>query len=328
MMKSVFVAVIAISGPVAAQWASYPTPGIPRAAGGKPNLSAPAPRTPDGKPDLSGFWRTTPNKYTQNITADLKAGDIQPWAQAAAKKRMDDLGRNNTGVYCLPPGPRIPFSQGFKIIQTPGLIAILYEADGNFQRQIFMDGRTLPKESAATAWQGYSVGHWEGDTLVIETAGFNDKTTLDAFSHPHTESLRMTERLRRRDFGDMDLQITYNDPEAYNRSWTVPFQVRLLADNELLETVCNENERDREHMVGKGEERTVNVAPATLSKYVGTYQLRPGREIVISLSGDQLMADQGGMGAFPINAQTETLFLFDPPAQGPPSKFEFVQDAQ
>ena len=131
--------------------------------------------------------------------------------------------------------------------------------------------------------------------------------------------------LRRRDFGNMDLQITYNDPEAYNKSWTVPFQVRLLADDEMLETVCNENERDRDHMVGKGEERTVKVAPATLSKYVGTYQLR-GREIVISLNGDQLMADNGGMGQFPINAETETLFLFEPPAQGPPSKFEFVKD--
>jgi hypothetical protein len=326
MISNRLAAVLLMALPVAAQWLNYPTPGIPRNADGKPNLAAPAPRTADGKPDLSGFWRTAASKYTQNITADLKPGDIQPWAQAASQQAMDDKGKNGTGVWCLPPGPRIPFSQGFKIVQTPKLIAILYEADGNFQRQIFMDGRTLPKEFLTTAWQGYSVGHWEGDTLVIETAGFNNKTTLDAFNHPHTESLRMTERLRRRDFGNMDLQITYNDPEAYNKPWTVPFRVRLLADDEMLETVCNENERDRDHMVGKGEEKTVTVAPAILSKYVGTYQLR-GREIVISLNGNQLMADNGGMGAFPINAETETLFLFEPPAQGPPSKFEFVRDA-
>ena len=104
--------------------------------------------------------------------------------------------------------------------------------------------------------------------------------------------------------------------------------MRLMADNELLETVCNENERDRVHMVGKGDVKLLKVPRETLAKYVGTYQLRQGREIVISLDGDQLMADQGGMGRFPINAETETLFLFEPPAQGPPSKFEFVKDGR
>src|SRR5712691_9323492 len=321
MISHRLAAVLLMSIPAAAQWLNYPTPGVPRTADGKRRLSAPVPRTADGRPDLSGFWRTTPSKYTLNVATDLKLGDIQPWAEAESKRRMDELGKNNTVVYCLPPGPRIPFSQGFKIVQTPGLIAVLYEADGNFIRQIFTDGRTFPKEFDNPSWQGYSVGRWEGDTLVVETAGFNNKTTLDAFSHPHTESLRMTERIRRRDFGNMDLQITYNDPEAYNKPWTVPFQVRLLADNELLETVCNENERDRDHMVGRGGETTAKVAPEILSKYAGTYQIRPGRDVIITLAGDQLMAEQGGMGKFPISAETETLFVFAPPAQGPPSKF-------
>jgi hypothetical protein len=327
MISHRLAAILLMSIPGAAQWLNYPTPGIPRTAEGKPNLSAPAPRTPDGKPDLSGFWRTLPSKYTQNITADLKPGDIQPWVAAASKKALDDKGKAGTGVSCLPPGPRISFNQ-VKILPAPGLTALLYEADGNFIRQVYTDGRTLPKEVLNPSWQGYSVGHWDGDTFVIETAGFNTRSTLDAFAHPHTESLRITERMRRRDVGHMDLQITYNDPEAYNKAWTVPFEMRLLADDDLLENVCTENERDRDHMVGKGEDHSIKVAPAILSKYAGTYQIRPGREITITLAGDQLMAEQGAMGRFPISAETETLFLFEPPAQGPPSKFEFVKNAQ
>jgi hypothetical protein len=192
--------------PGAAQWHNYPTPGIPRTADGKPNLSAPAPRTADGKPDLSGIWRTTASRYTLNVAADLKAGEIQPWAAAASRHSLENFQKDEPGARCLPPGPKITFMALFKIVQTPTVLVLLHEAVNSIFRQILMDGRDLPKDANPT-WLGYSVGHWKGDNLVVETAGFNDKTTLDAFSHPHTEALHITERFRRRDFGHLELQM-------------------------------------------------------------------------------------------------------------------------
>jgi hypothetical protein len=136
-----------------------------------------------------------------------------------------------------------------KVIQEPGLVVILYELLGDF-RQIFLDGRTLPRDPNPT-WMGYSVGHWDDDSLVVDSAGFNGKTWLDAQGHPSTDALHLAERFRRRDFGHLDLTLTIDDPKAYTRPWAVNLPLQLLPDADLLEYVCNENEKDLKHMVGK-----------------------------------------------------------------------------
>ncbi len=256
-MKASLIAVItvALSGPLAAQWLNQPTPGIPRTPDGKPNLAAPAPRTPDGKPDLSGLWFKISPKYSRNVAADLKPEEIQPWAQALVEQRREDLGKGYMNVLCVPLGPGYAISadstgaEMMKIIQTPGLILIL-NPDLTY-RQIFLDGRAL--ESAPNPnWMGYSVGHWDGDTLVVESFGFNDRTWLDHDGHPHTEGLRTTERYRRRNFGNLELEVTFSDPGAYTRPWTVAVRAELAADTEMVEWVCNESDQHVERWVGNG----------------------------------------------------------------------------
>src|SRR5262249_2869825 len=268
------VATIGLSAPLAAQWLNQPTPGIPRTSDGKPNLAAPAPRTPDGKPDLSGLWNRISPKYHRNIAADLKPEEVQSWAQALVEQRREDLGREYMNVQCVPLGPGyvtaadITGAEMMKIIQTPGLIVIL-NPDLTY-RQIFLDGRKL--ESAPNPnWMGYSVGHWDGDTLVVESFGYNDRTWLDHDGHPHTEGLRMTERYRRGTVGTLDVEVTFTDPAAYTRSWTVNVRADLAADTEMIEWVCNESGHGVEHWVGKASDEhkgEVQVAPAILSKYV------------------------------------------------------------
>src|SRR5689334_6489499 len=190
--------VLVSAGSLPAQWLNYPTPGIPRLPDGKPNLSAPAPKAPDGKPDLSGIWTMSPGPYAFNIAADLKPGEVQPWADALFKQRTEDLGKDSPFTACLPMGPVFnlnPVAMA-KIIQTPALIAILSE-DLTY-RQIFLDGRNLPVDPNPS-FMGYSVGRWDGDTLVVESTGINEKTWLDFAGPPHSEALRTTERTRRRD---------------------------------------------------------------------------------------------------------------------------------
>ncbi len=254
MAKSVFVAVcaLALATPLSGQWLNRTTPDVPRLPDGKPNLSAPAPRAADGKPDLSGIWRPNP-KFNNNLAADLKPGDVPllPSAATALEQRRDTLGKDDPQARCLPPGvPRqnaVPFP--FRIIQIPGSVVILYEYGTTF-RQIFTDGRELPKDPNPT-WMGYSVGKWEGDTLVVDTIGFNGKAWLDDLGHPTSEKLRVTERFQRRNFGNIDVGITIDDPATYSRSWTMTMDLRLAADTELLEFICNENNKDPEHLVGK-----------------------------------------------------------------------------
>ena len=213
--RAIATLTLGLTVPLAAQWLNHPTPGIPRTAGGKPNLAAPAPRTPDGKPDLSGLWNKISPKYSRNIAADLKPGEVQPWAEALVQQRKEDLGKDYMNVLCVPLGPGYTTdadstgAEMMKIIQTPGLILIL-NPDLTY-RQIFMDGRAL-ETAPNPSWMGYSVGHWDGDTLVVESFGFNDRTWLDHDGHPHTEALRTTERYRRRDFGNLDLEVTLSDP--------------------------------------------------------------------------------------------------------------------
>src|SRR5580658_9153910 len=210
-----------IPAAASAQWLNSKTPGIPRTKDGKADLSAPAPKLADGTPNLGGMWLVPGLKYLINIAADLKEVPFQPWAAAAYKEHMDTLGKDDPNNFCLPSGipEKDAVTSPWKIVQTPGLIIILYESRTIF-RQVFMDGRPLPTDPNPT-WQGYSVGHWDGDTLVVETAGTNGKAWLDTNGHPVTDALKVTERFHRKDFGHMDLQITIDDPKAYTKPWTV-----------------------------------------------------------------------------------------------------------
>jgi len=261
-----------------AQWLNYSVPGTPRTRDGKPNLTAPAPRALDGKPDLSGVWHVQPtgmaemrrlfgehadatdvpgmeldtiSKYALNILQDFKPED-SPMRPAAAEIQRRRTGGDFPPTRCLPYG--IPLasllSEPVKIVQSPKLIAILYEADDK-HRQIHTDGRVLPKQFDQPAWLGYSVGRWERDTLVVETAGFNDKTWLDIMGHPHSEALRVVERYRRRDFGHMDVEMTFDDPQMYTKPFTIKVTDELWADSDIFESFCTENEKDRGHLGGK-----------------------------------------------------------------------------
>jgi hypothetical protein len=259
MIRSAF-AFLCVFLPVAtvsAQWLNYPAPGIPRLPDGRPNLSAPAP----GKPDLTGTWlgpRGTlgpggPPRYATYLGADLPEGQVplKPAARAMVRDRLDNFGKDIPFSQCLPGGLPMTtmFPAPFKIIQNPGLTVILYETRGTY-RQIFTDGRALPKDPNPS-WMGYSVGRWERDVFVVESAGFNSRTWLDGIGHPHGEQLRLTERFRRRDFGHIDLQVTIDDGEFYERPWTAAVVLELAPDTDLLEDVCLENEKDAIHLVGK-----------------------------------------------------------------------------
>src|SRR5262245_10422958 len=266
---------------VSAQWPNYPTRGVPKTKDGKPDLNAPALRTPDGKPDLTGLWqgsrgpgngqRGTPSNAPLppqalpsppptsdgsppiatffNLGAGFKEGlPFTPWAAELRKKRAADNAKDNPDAHCLPigltqlhlhPQPR-------KIIQTADVVVILYEAQGEV-RQIFTDGRPLPENDPQPWWRGYSVGHWEGDTLVVETTGFRDDVWLDVNGSPLTNTGKMTERFRRPNYGNLQIDITIEDPKAYTKPFTVRVNQRLMLDTDLIEFVCNENERSSQH---------------------------------------------------------------------------------
>ena len=189
-----------------------------------------------------------------------------------------------------------------KIVQTPSLVVVLYEYQ-TIYRQIFTDDRALPEDPNPT-WMGYSIGHWDGDTLVVATAGYNDRTTIDLGGHPHTEALRVTERFHRRDVGHIDLQVTLDDPKAYTRSWTLPIELDLMPDGELIEYVC-ENERDAPHLVGKSGEE-FQVPADVLARYAGTY----GADIVVSWQDSRFTINTGG-GKIPLIAHSESDFTME-----------------
>ena len=303
--------VCALSAPVAAQWINHKTPGIPRLPDGKPNLKAPAPKAANGKPDLSGMWQMDSLGYGFNILGD-RASEMLPWAQALYKQRADNYGRDDPSGKCLPPGPRVGLA-GFdplKIVQTPNLVVVLYEEGPT--RQIFTDGRDLPKDPNPT-WMGYSVGRWEGNTLVVQSTGFNDKTWLDFSGHPHSDALTLTERFTRRDFGHMQVELTFDDPKTYTRPWTISVAVNYIADDDLIEYVCSENERDDRHLVGTLQDekkQEVKVSRDTLSRYPGTYRIEPFGEFRISVANDQLqMALPGGGVSQSLVAQSDRQFV-------------------
>jgi hypothetical protein len=278
-LHRIFILFVFVSSTTYAQWLNYRDPGTPRTRDGKPNLTAPAPRAIDGKPDLSGVWMHeitpvaevkrlfgtrfdseielsppgmeigTQHKYAFDIFIDLKPGElpIKPETQALIRSRA--ATRNPANV-CMGVGgiPRSGLlSEPIKIIQAPKTTVVLYEA-GYLHRQIYTDGRKLPKEFDLPAYLGYSVGHWERDTFVVETAGFNDKTTLDGMGRPHSEALRLTERFHRRDFGHLDVEMTFDDPIMYTKPFTIKIPHDLLPDADIFEMFCNENEKDRVHL--------------------------------------------------------------------------------
>jgi hypothetical protein len=236
-----------------AQWVKLPTAGIPRTKDGKVDLTAPVPLRPDGQPDFSGVWQIASPKHLINLAADIKPADMpmQPWAAAITQERSTGAhAREESQANCLPPGlPRINATPlAFRIYQQPGVVLVLYEAF-DLYRQIFMDGRELGKDPNPT-WLGYSTGKWDGDTLVVDTTGFNGKTWLDQAGHPTTEALHVTERIHRRDYGHLDIQTTIDDPKAYTKPWSATEVMELQPNTELMEFAC-ENEKDVQHLPGK-----------------------------------------------------------------------------
>jgi len=271
--RPLVVAVVALLGATAvtlsAQWPPYVPPGVPRAASGAPDLNAPPPRMPDGHPDLSGVWdsreplngRFNPAPVPStggppvatffDVAANIPGGlPFTPWAAALRQQRMAVNSQDNPDAHCLPIGfmQFHTHSQPRKIVQSRNVVVIIYEANSGL-RQILTDGRPRPGSDAEPWWYGYSTGRWDGDTLVAETRGFRDDGWLDVHGSPFTSAATVTERFRRVSVGRLEIDVTVDDPKAYTRPWTVRINQRLLPDGELIEFVCNENERSSAHYV-------------------------------------------------------------------------------
>ena len=263
-MRSVLLCVCVIltaATTTSAQWAKQRDPRVPVSRDGKPNLTAPPPRASDGRPDLSGVWETNtvplPDDvfavegpgyrvapHFVNVTADMKPDQVQmePWAAALFKERLQDPSLDPL-AHCKPAGEpaqaEIPLP--YKIVQTPTLVLVLYE-ENTIHRQIFLDGRkTVPDPEPR--FYGYSTGRWDGDTLVVETTGFNDQKWLDRMGHPHTEALRVTERFRRPTVGTLEVVVTIEDPKAYRTPIVYTRKATLIPDEDLLEYFCTQNEK-------------------------------------------------------------------------------------
>jgi hypothetical protein len=275
--------VAAVSPSVSAQWPAYPAANMPKTPDGKVNLSAPAPRLANGKPDLSGLWtnvRTAGGQRGQAAAApvppaegpleppapggppvatfrDAGAGfkeglPFTPWAADLLKKRRADNQKDNPDALCLPMGLMQFHTHGQprKIVQTPELMIMIFEANYGL-RQIFTDGRPLPQNDPQPWWYGYSIGKWDGDTLVVETTGFRDGDWLDIWGSPLTSTGKMTERYRRVNYGTLEIDVTVEDPKAYTRPWTVRVNQRIMPDEELIEFICLENQKFDQYLRGE-----------------------------------------------------------------------------
>jgi hypothetical protein len=255
---------VGLTTSISAQWPKRPSKNVPKNEKGEPNLNAPAPRTADGKPDLSGLWRGVgglgrqgatpppppsgpPVAGFRDVAANVKGGlPFTPWAEGVLKERVAGNSKDNPEAHCLPMGIVQFHTQGAprKFIQSQDLLVILYEASSGI-RQIFTDGRALPtvNDDLQPWYYGYSVGKWDGDTLVVESVGFREDGWLDIIGTPMTEQAKVTERIRRPTFGKMEIDITVDDKKAYTKPWTVRVNQELLLDQELIEFICLENQR-------------------------------------------------------------------------------------
>jgi hypothetical protein len=265
-----FVAVFALPAIGAAQWLKYPTEGIPRKPDGKPDLTAPAPRLSDGKPDLSGLWHAAQarqcvdargaaapcgieiggSRLGGNLGVNLPGGKLpyQPWAEKLFNERHAAMSIDDPHVRCLPDNPPRHWTLPHltKAVHTPKLMVLLYEVNAMY-RQVFIDGRPFPPDMNPT-WNGYSVGHWEGDTLVVETRGFRDDLWADTWGSPMSEAAKMTEKFRRKNFGTMEIEVTIDDPKVYTKPFTVTLNEALEPDTELVDEFCAEGEKDYERL--------------------------------------------------------------------------------
>ena len=301
--------------PLSAQWLSLTTPGVPRTPDGKPNLTAPAPRTADGRPELTGLWRGA------GVRGDLRdESKLNASARAAMAEHESNYYKDGPHMRCLPQGPSYITGAGGgggnmrRIVQSSSVIAML-NPDTTY-RQIFMDGRALEADPLPI-WQGYSVGRWDGDTLVVESNGFNDRTWLHAEGLVHTEKLRITERYRRADFGHMQVEVTYEDPETFASPLHVTVNLEYAADDEMLELVCNEaTEGGVKHWVGDktadGHTTAVELPADILNKYIGRYEgiwlSNPTRVDVTFENGGLLLSRNGGEKN-QLVPQSETTFV-------------------
>jgi hypothetical protein len=257
--------VLCFSASLSAQWLHLPTRGVPRNADGSPNLTAPAPKTLDGRPDFSGMWvardplpcqepkdsvqctELTLTPQVVNIGLGLKDGlPLQPWASELVKKRQKEIDPHTR---CMPPNfPRAwSFPEYQKMLQMPELLVVLHEFNASY-RQIFLDGRSFP-EDMTPAWSGYSVGRWQGAELVVESKGFRDDSWLDIVGNPLTDAAIVTERIRRPNFGNLEIDVTVDDKKAYTKPWTVHLHERIVLDTEMIDFMCAENEKDVSRMI-------------------------------------------------------------------------------
>jgi hypothetical protein len=249
-LQAAMFALLMLPAPAFSQWLDRTAPGVPRLANGKPNLAAPLPRTADGKPDFSGYWEADSGAYIGNLAVGVEV-PFQPWAKALYDERRANASADDPEARCLPLGlPKwdiLPYLT--KIVQLPDEILFLYEDLTSF-REIHMDGRKLLEKPNPT-WMGYSVGHWEGDTLVVEVNGLNGQSWIDTSGKPATDAMKLTERFKRLDYGHMELVITIDDPKAYTKPWnSMVIKKHLLPDTDILEFFCQEGNHDPEHMVG------------------------------------------------------------------------------
>ncbi len=310
-MRLLLTALALIAGtlPAAAQWLDRPSPGIPRTADGKPILNAPPPRASDGKPDFTGVW----NGPVPELRLD--PANAQSWVNDLVRQRQQAYHKGRPSYQCLPSGPEADRFAGWKrILQTPTAIAILN--DDLTYRVIFMDGREL-EATPAPSWMGYSVGRWDGDTLIVDSVGFNDKTWLSRYGQGHTEALRVRERYRRPNVGHLQVEVTFTDPAAYAKPWGFTAHMALAADTEMLEAVCELSSDHWDGSLANAANAGVTVAPDVLARYVGVYSgmyLTNKRTIEVSLSGGQLIAKIIGAAGVdggetrPLIPQSQTLF--------------------
>ena len=312
-MKRVLAALVLLAAttPLAAQWLTLPTPGVPRTADGEADLTAPAPRLTDGRPDFTGLYRLS------RARTDLaEPANLQPWVRTLQAERERRFNADNPRFRCLPSGPGNLNNRGnsyglHRVVHHPDMMVMLYN-DGTY-REIFIDGREL-EENPLPTWVGYSVGRWEGDTLVVESNGYNNKTWV-ATGISHTDQLRMTERYTRTDFGHVQIEVTYEDPGAFEKPLDASLEWRFAVDEVMLETVCAEA-YGGEHgtwtsEVTEVEEKAVEIAPGTLARYVGSYQgtyLGALITVEVMLEDGELFLRKGNSRR-PMIPQSETAFL-------------------